>query len=276
LSGSLYNLSSNGVPYASGNQLTGTLGVTHYLQPLVDDGAPRSLEPYLQRTSTLSFSASAGAWGTSQTNPTAFNFGDTYGGASAGFNVYATPVLAFTGSFAYGYDVAHADMTPDQASHSFTGTGGIGLRFGDTRIDGVYAFSARDTEGTFSPLRWGTATLSVTTVIGRRFYMYGWGQALQSGGGGGLTLELHPHRDLDLYIEGYGKRGEIFSNDAVIADRFGADGGIGYWVAPSVRLQAEYDFAYTERDAQTIGQLDYYAYTQLSNGVTLSVAVRLP
>jgi hypothetical protein len=276
LSGAFNSYTSMSIPYASGNQFTGVLGVTHYLQPLVDDGAPRSLEPYLQRMSTLSLSANAGGWTTNQSNPTTFSFGDTYGGVSAGFNVYATPVLAFTGSFAYGYDVARADMRPDQASHSFAGSGGIGLRFGDTRVDGWYTFSARDTSGTFAPLRWGTATLSVTTVIARSFYGYAWGQALQSGGGGGLQLVFHPNRDLDIYAEGFGKRGEIFNNADVIAERFGATGGVAYWVSPSVRLEAAYDFTYTEQDDQTIGQVAYYPYTQLTHGFTLAAAVRLP
>jgi hypothetical protein len=276
LSGAFYNLTSMSIPYASGNQLTGSLGLTHYLQPLVDDGAPRSLEPYLQRTSTLSLGANAGGWTTNQSNPTTFTFGDTFGGASAGFNVYANPTLAFTGSFAYGYDVARADMQPDQASHSFTGSGGIGLRFGDTRLDAAYTFSARDTNGTFTPLRWGTATLSVTTVIARRFYGYAWGQALQSGGGGGLQLEIHPDRDLGIYVTGSGKRGEIFDNDEVIADSFGATAGVAYWVSPSVRIEAAYNFNYTERDAQTIGQTDYYPYAEITNGFTLTAALRLP
>src|SRR5262249_39120293 len=89
LSGSIFTVSYDGYPDVHGNDASGGVSLTHYLTPVVDDGAPRSLQPFLQRVSTIS--ASIGGGGFVTRNPDGGqDRTDSHFGASAGFDVYVT------------------------------------------------------------------------------------------------------------------------------------------------------------------------------------------
>jgi hypothetical protein len=277
LSGSLYSVDSVPVaggisPDTKGRSASGALEVIRYLAPLVDDGSPRSLEPFLQRASTIS--ASLGGGGFATENPygsrdrTSANLG-----ARAGMNVYLARYLALTAAFGYGYSVLH-DVISNHERHGFSGSAGLGLRVGDARLDASYTFAASNVDGTFAPLQWGSVQLSAYVVLARFFTLSPWGRVMPHGGEGGLDLGLYATRDLGFFLGGFGGR-SAFSSSDVLFNRYGGSAGLSYWAVSRARLAAYYRPTYTDVSPQVVDGL-MYGYRQLDHSISLEVAVRLP
>ena len=256
----------------SGNRGGGSLDVNHFLAPLIDDGAPYSLRPFLQRESAI-YATVAGT-GFLTRNP----YGgpdrtSSYLGLSAGLDVYVERHVALTASLGYSYDVLH-DVNTSQKTNGFSGSAGLGFRGGDVRFDVSYTFSARDVDGTFAKLRWGVAQASVFAVLGRRFTLHPWGRAIQGGGEGGLDLGFYATRELGLFLSGFGGRGDLYSDDLVVT-RYGGEAGLSYWVAPSFRLSAYYTLRFTDLPVQVANQLAY-GYHEIEHSLSLRGLLRLP
>jgi hypothetical protein len=274
LSGSVYTLSYAGPTNVDvhGNSASGTLGATRFLTPVVDDGAPRSLQPFLQRTSTVY--ASVGGSGFVTRNPgSGPNRTDAAFNARAGFDVYVSRYFALFGSFTYGYDVLH-DVGTDQATHSFTPSAGFGVRAGDARFNVAYTFSASDTNGAFAPLRWGTLDVSAFVVFERVVRLLLWGRALQGGGMGGGGLEYFPVQDFGIYADGFGGRGQLYISDLAVT-RFGGDLGFAAWASPRVRLEAAYTLTRNVYPTQ-VSQGYSYDLGETRHTLLLASAVRFP
>jgi hypothetical protein len=180
--------------------------------------------------------------------------------------------VAITSSLGYGYDVLN-DTNAHQKSNAFSASGGLGFRGGDTRFDVSYTFGANDVDGTFAPLRWGSVTASLYTVVGRRFTIRPYGRAFQGGGEGGLDLGFYATRELGLFLGGFGERGEIYSS-AEVANRFGGQVGLSYWVAPSFRLSAYYNLSFVDLPNQVTDQV-VYGYHELDHTLSLGGSLRL-
>jgi len=259
-------------PSASGNSGGGTLDVVRFLAPVVDDGAPRTLQPFLQRTSALSLSIGGGGFVTRNPNG-GENRTDVNLPVGLGANMYVTRWLALTASIGYQYDLLH-DVGVDQTTHSMTGSAGFGLRTGDARFDVSYTFTANDVNGSFAPLRWGTIEGTAYAVIERRVALTVWGQALQDGGAGGAGLDVYPTQDFCFFLSGFGARGEVYSQDLMV-DRGSGQGGLAYWVTPVTQLGVYYTLTYNDVPLQMLDQVTY-GYTQLQHTLALYARLRLP
>jgi hypothetical protein len=249
--------------------VAGDLQVTRYLAPVVDDDAPRSLQPFLQRASVLY--ADVGGSGFLTWNPGGGeNRTDAQVGATLGLDIYVLRQLALTAAFGYGYDVLQ-DFGVDDATHSFSGSAGLGLRFGDVRIDASYTFFANDTNGSFAPLRWGEVNLAVFAVIDRVLTVRPWGELIQQGGGGGVDLGAYPTRNFGVFLSGFALHGQLYMDDTLV-NRYGGSAGVSYWVAPRVRVGAYYQLTVNVGPLQADGTGD----TELDQAGVLQAEVRLP
>lgn len=272
-SGSLYSLSYPGVSTStSGNAASGSLSVTRFLAPLVDDDAPRSLQPFLQRASSIYIGVGGGGFVTR--NPNAGqDRTDTNFDANAGLDIYLSRYFAVTGELSYGFDVLH-DVGVDQDSHLFSGSAGFGLRFGDVLFDASYTFTADDVDGSFAPIRWGSATITAFCVFDRRFTLNIWGTALQDGGEGGLELGYYVTQDFGAFLGGLGARGQLYSED-VLVNRYSGMAGLSYWVGPRTRLAAYYTFVVNDEPTQFVDEIEYGS-TQVEHTLELELVARLP
>jgi hypothetical protein len=279
LSGSVFSVHENPPPDSivvppdlSGNRASGSLEAIRFLAPVVDDDAPRSLQPFLQRAGELYLSAGGGGFVTR--NPGApVDRTDSNLGLGLGMDVYLSRYFALTAGLGYGYDVLH-DVGVDQATHSFSAHGGFGIRAGDARFDASYTFSANDVGGSFDPLRWGSVEITAYAVFDRRFTLNVWGVALQSGGGGGGEVGYYATRDFGFWMGAFGERGKLYTNDLVL-NRYGGHAGLSYWFTPRLRLGVTYNLTIDDVPEQPLGQ-GTIGYHEVEHALTAAAALRLP
>lgn len=265
LSGSLYTLHAPSVPNASGNRVSGGLGVRGFFAPIIDDGAPRSLQPFLQRASSVYVGLSAGGFATSRGNATRSN---RYFSVAPSVDFYVTRWLALSAGADYSYSVLSDDGV--SKTHSIGASAGLGVRGGNARVDLRYAFRANNTDGTFTDPRWGTLTLSVFAVFFRSFRVSVYGQLLDAGAIGGVDLGYYATPDLGFFLGGFGGRGHLYSDNSMV-DRAGGSAGLSYWFAPSFRLGPTYGITYNKvRFSAGSG------YEELDHALTIDGVLRLP
>ena len=282
LQGSIYNVQPNmpnaplgsfaPAPSSSGNSASGNLELTRFLPRILDDGTPRSLQPFLQRASALY--AEIGGGGFVTRTPGLQDRTDSNLGLSLGMDVYVTRFLALTAGVGYGYDVLH-DAGVDQTSNGFSAHGGLGIRVGDVRFDASYAFSASESGGTFAPLRWGTFEVSGFIVIARSFVLLPRGFGLQGGGGGGLDLAYYPTRDFGFRLGAFGERGELYSTPSLVDNRYGGDALVSYWVSRNVYLALIYNLTIDAIPGQFLGAGEITGDNQTTHSLTAAAAFRL-
>jgi hypothetical protein len=270
LSGSKYSL-QNVPPNLSTDGTTQNLdfGLTRYLAPLRDDGAPYSLQPFLQRSSRWSFGLGGGHFSTR--NP----FGgqdrtDWNGAISGSLDLYVKRWLALNGGFSYGYSALH-DVGLDRSTHSFHPFFDVGLRLADTRLDAWYALDALDAGGSFAPLRRRFGATAFT-AIARRFTLRAYGSVIPSGIEGSLSLEYFATRELGLFAGMLAGRGKLYSED-VVPTRYSDWLGLAAWIDPALGIGANYELTLEDLAAGAPGQ-PTVGYHQIAHALTLEVFAR--
>jgi hypothetical protein len=263
----------------SGGRGAGTFELRRYLSPVVDDDAPRSLQPFLQRASSIFFTMNVSGFVTQLSPVSSFGASatrsDTQFGPGVGVDIYVTPLFALTGGLGYSYDALHDDLAMlDQHAHGFFARGGFGFRVKDARFDVQYAFQALDVDGAWAPLRWGTLTGTAFIVIDRRAALKFWGEALESGGGGGLEVDYYPLQSLGLFAGAYGARGKLYNDDTMV-NRFRAWAGFSYWFTARVRAGLEYEFLLNDVPLQTV-MGNTFGYDEYQHGCVLDLVFRIP
>jgi hypothetical protein len=254
----------------AGQAGSGQVGMTYFLEPVSDDGAPRSLQPFLQRASTVVVSLGAGHFVTH--NPGAgVDRTDWSAAVSQGADLYLTRMWALSLGFTYAYDVLQ-DVGVDQATHAFTGSAGVGLRAGDVRLDAGYALTAFRSEGAFAPLRWGSLRLSAFAVMARRLSVSLSGTALTGGVQGSASLAYYPTQDLAIFGGVSLGRADFYRND-LVDRRYAGDVGLSFWVSPDTRLLGEYTLTIDDVPAQ-IENPTVIPYREVSHAILLEASVR--
>jgi hypothetical protein len=243
-----------------------------FLAPLRDDGSPYSLQPFLQRMSTLSLTLGGGHFTTH--NPLGGTDRTDSDGVLAGeINIYLRRWLAVTAGIAHGYDVLH-DAGVDQATHSSSGFAGLGFRVRDTRFDVSYAQAVREVSGSYAPLRRGNLELSASTVVARRLSATVSATSIPGGGEGSISLEYFPTRSLGLFASGLGAKGELYADSTVVTHYVGS-AGIADWFDPTVGLVLQYSLTIEDLPAEFVDQL-LYGYHEVSHSILLEVYLRFP
>jgi hypothetical protein len=221
-----------------GLQLNLEVELVKYDAPLRDDGAPYSLQPFLQYRSSWSVSVDGGHFDTR--NPLGGeDRTDWSGGFSASVNRYVKGGLALTGGVNYGFDVLH-DVGVDETGHAFSGSAGIGLRIADTRFDVSYTLESLYLAGSFAPLRQEFGA-RVYTVLERRLSVNLSGDIIPGGFDGDLRLEFYPTREVGIFGGGAFAKGELYAASQVIT-RYMGRAGASVWLDRTMALVGEYEY----------------------------------
>lgn len=271
LLGGLYSIDHDDSrrPDQQGYRASGRLQGTRFLGPVVDDGAPRSLQPFLQRAGSLSLSVGGRGFVTRN----AFrlqNRTDAALSAGVSCNVYVARFLALTGGLGYGYDTLH-DVQLSNRTHSVAASAGLGLRLDDVRFDVAYSFAAATTNGTFVPLRWGSLALGLYIVLARRLTLNFHGSVTPDGGTGGLDLGLYLTRALGLFLGGSG--GSVHFLSGVTGSQYGGNAGLSYWVSSAARLSAYYQLSGIHVPSQQ-AMAESIGYNEIQHAVSLGLTLR--
>jgi hypothetical protein len=270
LSGSRYSLQSTSpTPSTYGTTQDLSFSLTRYLAPLRDDGAPYSLQPFLQRSNRLSIGLGGGHLSThnpfGRQDHTVWN-----GGVSGSLDVYVKRWLALNGGLGYGHSTLH-DVGFDQSTHSFSAFLGIGLRLADTRIDAWYDLVALDQGGSFAPLRRQFGA-SAFTAIARRFTLNVSGSVIANGVAGDLSLEYFATRELGIYAGTLASRGKLYSDESA-PTRYAGWAGLAAWLDPAVGIGGAYQLT-IEDLAQGAGGPQFVGYHQISHALSFALFAR--
>lgn len=271
LGGSLYSISPGG---QIGNRGSVGIGARYFLAPVVDDDAPRSLQPFLQRTGSISARVRGGGFSTVYRpggRGPELSRSYTYVGASAGVDAYLTPYLALTGGAEYAYDVLQ-DAPILNKGHSFQAAAGLGIRLGAARIDAAYAFEAYDLDGSLTTLRWGTVALSSHVVVAQAYAFTAAAHIGDGSAGGSLDFDAYTTKDFGFSL---GLSGGTFHYSAsnIRANHYAGTVGMSNWLGPMLQLSCAYEFQFNDSPAQPLRS---YRTQQYEHTLSLGLIARLP
>jgi hypothetical protein len=258
--------------------------LSRYLAPIIDDDAPRSLQPFLQRASVLSIGFGLSGFSTTTTSSNGVITSDLGKlteiglGPSLGANIYLTPAFALTAGFAYEYDVrteSDREVAFGTKTHRLLPQAGFGIRFGDTRIDLQYRFEGdlvSDQEERLPPAQWGSIVLGVETVIDRTVDLNFGGQVFDAGAAGSASVTVYPTKNVGIFGGGSGCAGRKYFNNDDSHNDYGGFVGAAIWFAPRVRGTFEYQIGGTTvPESEDVG-----SYSELRNEIDVTFTFRLP
>lgn len=269
-SGSTYSLSHRDIPSGDGNRGSGSVSGTRFMTPVLDDDAPRSLQPYLQGVSAISASVRGG--GSVSRFPGSPSKGTSGSvGAGAGLDMYINSYFALLAGASYSHGFVKG-LGAGRSWNSVAGSAGVGLRLHNTRLDATYTFRASATDGRFDDLRWGSVDVRLQTVIARCFLIAPWGSVSDGANAGGLDLGYYVTKDLGLFVSGFGGS-IVYTADDVHGVRYGGSLGLSSWVSPSVRLGLDYNLNVLDVPLQYNKSL---GYAETEHAVSFTGVLRLP
>lgn len=257
------------VPGTSGSQEGASTTLVAFGRPLRDDDAPYSLQRFLQRENTVSFSISGGHFDTANQAGGADRT-EWYGGLGASFDAYLKRWFALFGGVSYDY-FALSDVGLSQTGHSFTTDLGVGFRYRDTRLDLSAAEAGSRMAGAFGPWR-GSLTMSLLTVIKRRGSFTASGSLVHGGGEGSLEGEVHPNKGTGVFASAFAGRFEPYTEPILVSRYIGSAGFVG-WFDASTALLGQYSLTY-EKDPATPYVTN--GSEQLSHAVLIEAYFRFP
>lgn len=245
--------------------------VLGFRTPLRDDGAPYSLQPFLQRTSLWTVAFDSGHIATHNPfggdDPTTWNVG-----AGATFDVYVRRWLAVTGSLAYGFS-AFRNTGNDHIDHVLSGSVGFGLRIADTRLDAGYGLAKQDLGGSFAPLRQSFG-LSLFSAIARRATIALSGALVPGGGDGSASVEYFPERELGIFMSAFAAKSRSDPQGFDVRG-YGGTAGVGGWFDSTAGIVARYRLDIEDVSSQPFNELATH-YHEVSHAITLQVNTRFP
>jgi hypothetical protein len=232
---------------------------------LIDDDAPYSLQPFLQRASTVFFGAGgAGFQGDYDGSSSPLSRGKS-GGFNAGFYVHLKPWLALGGSFDFnafhnsydGYD------EPPRDGYSLRGHVDLGFRWRDLRFDVGYGVTGERMNQSWLPTLWYSLDASVLAVIKRRVALRGSASVLPRGAGGSLSVEGFVNRELSFFGSFFGGR-YSYIDDGIAAWYAGGSVGVTKWAARHAGISFSYQPEW-RGDRNPSSQLSHFFYLTLSS-----------
>src|SRR5256885_1983450 len=219
------------------------LSMTWYAERIVDDGAPISLLPYLQRASTIHLSAAGAGFTTTDPGwPSGFD-GNTLT-ATASVNRYLEHWLAMTASASIARSATTGPF-PTTPSPSYVlprASMGAALRWRDMRIDAGYRWAPTIRDGNYDARGWGRAFLGVESAVERALFLDLQTTTLPSGAEvqGSFNYYYTPRFQLGGSLAF--SRGQIYFNETGIYSRIVPGGDLSWWFTPRLRALAAYGF----------------------------------
>jgi hypothetical protein len=222
--------SISNVPGASVTQEEMSVELIGFRRPLRDDETPFSLQPFMQRESTLSLSVDIGR---SQLADQSVYFYPTGFVAITGANVdaYLNQWFAVIASASYAYNELGGDVS--QTVHVFSTGAGVGFRYRNTRLDLSAGEQVSRTSGAFGP-RQGNVSLSAVTVIKRRLSLDASGTLFDGGAHGFFEAGLYPSKWTGVIVSASATRSDLD------ARQYTGSVGFSCWFDARSGLLAEY------------------------------------
>ena len=237
--------------YGSGGGLTsysgmGLLTLSGFLHHrLHDDDSPLSLQPYLQRASSLGGEVSASGFSTDgQGLPEPYH-GTTFAG-SVSLDAYTGPVLTLFASAEFARVTTGGGFVAGSVYLLPRATFGPGLRFGDTRLTLGYEYAPTIKDGTYDGRGFGELYLRITTVFGGRLYVSALGEVILSGGLGLLELAVFPSTTFGLGASMRFAQGAIYFDSRQVFRQWEPAFSLTWWVTPRGALGIGYRFTHSE------------------------------
>lgn len=265
LSGSVFSLVYGAGGELNGNRASIWISPEYFLSPVLDDGTPRSQQPFLQRTGSVWLNVGAGGFETrvpqAPTDRTSTFF---YGGA--GTDVYLTRVLALMLGGGYRRSTLD-DVGTSEVRQTMDVYGGLGFHLGDTRLNLSYSFAASKGQTRWEDLRWGQVHVSWPIVLDRQVAVTPWLTILERGALSGVGLAYWTNKNTAVLLGAFGGSGVLYLENRLVT-RYGANAGFRIWVVPSVAVSLSYE--------PTVDRLGNNLYTQVEHALELTLNVRGP
>jgi hypothetical protein len=212
-------------------------------RPVVDDDAPRSLQPFLQRAGRVWMGAAGGGFHWDYDG-----YGIVHrvrsGAGAAGFDVYAHPFVALTGSFTVSGSHSDADVLfPAMDLLGLQGTIGLGIRWQDVRFDLEYRLSESRAGTQWSTPHYGNVSLSAFIAVQRHLTISLMVETVYRGAQTWAAVTKYLGKDLSLFLGiGGGQSGAGFSKP-----RNSAHGEVGFtgWRSRHFAVTVSYSLAWT-------------------------------
>jgi len=213
---------------------------------LVEDDAPLSLQPYLQRAGAIEGSFSYDHFVTERGELSGPYRVDTVGGGVS---------LAYPGGLFSLWVSASFFHVQDGGGN--TGWQSIvwllprleigpGIRIDATRMTLGYTYAPTITDGSYDGRGWGQLYLRISTVLAERVYLSVVGEFILSGGRGGLEVAVFPSRSVGITATFEYAEGAIYYWARNVFRQWQPSAGLSWWVTPSVGLGLEYRFIHSE------------------------------
>jgi hypothetical protein len=228
-------------------------------RPVVDDGAPNSLQPFLQRTTTLSFAVAGSGMRGDHGPSSTFR-------SRLGADVYLGRWVALTAGIGVGYATAN-DGDAQYSALQLPVDAGIAGRFGDLRIDLGYGHTrVQFPSGRWTGDGWGTVALRARLVLKRRFDLSAFLQTAGTNvlGGGGFVG--YPLRALGVSASLFG------GGQGGLGKQAGGSLGLSYWPIRTIGASVDYGLTWGERPI--FEGADLVTDPQISHSVTLALLLR--
>lgn len=252
------SLSATGAPqsstYGPGSSSSGARGngevdVTAYpWAPLVDDASPRSLQPFLERTSYVMLDV-GGQYLAASYSPGANGgtYAQTYVPASVSTRTFFVPAFAFLGLLGadYNYDRRTSATAPPTARTLWEPWAQVGLqaRAGDASLSLQWQFvTVQETGPGSSPPGFFLPRLSLAgrVVLGRRYNLTASVAVIPDGAGVQAGFAVYPTKDLGLSLFGQYDHGQIDWGSTTIYDQIRGGPALSYWLSRRAALSLSY------------------------------------
>jgi hypothetical protein len=256
----------------------GSLGVGVYLgRKLVDDDAPLSLQPFLQRKTTLSLFGN-GAGLSSDWNQGALRVAHRdwrQGSVTMSAGGYIRSRFYLSGSVGFSY-TAWNDRVPwsggpipaPPSSVSMTTlalSAVLGWRIVDTLLYAGWGVTVVSNGDSNAPSRvpfWGGAYAGAQTVLKRRIELQASVGVLDGGASARAWGEIFFGRRLGIFAGVYGGAGKSSdTNDPFRYSFAGGEVGVGLWMSPRVRLDITYAPSWEKPDRSSDEIYHYLMFT---------------
>jgi hypothetical protein len=238
------------------------LGARLFLDGAVrDDGTPRTLQPFLQRRSTLDLHLLGGGFDTRR------DAGEPrrvyYYGAEVAVDAYLGAAFALTARTYYTHH--RVNDTTSYAEESFSQSIGIGVRFGDVRFDASYRFAPALIDGAWRTKNY--LDLGFFGVFAGHFRASGGIEIVEGGLFARVGLANYWGSSFGLYGWVRGGSGAIYLGDSTVVTRF--DGAVGASLWPGRRFGVSLDVG-----PELVGLSG--GRSQVTGEATLALYLRLP
>ena len=223
--------------------------MTWYSDRLVDDGSPLSLQPFLQRVSTLGAELSGGGFSTSDPGWPRSYTADWVSAAAAVDQYldrkFAIAATASVERFETSGPVAGA-LNPTYVLPVISA--GPGLRLRDTRIDVGYRYAPVVRDGDWDSRGWGRVYAAVDSLIARTVLLSIDTSTLPSGARASAGFNYYYTPRFQLGGSFSVESGRIYFNDEGVHTRLSPQAETSWWFTPRLRALASYRFVHTTGD----------------------------